>query len=78
MARYFLYLAPDYQDKIGVYQVRLNEDGPGRRRLVDELGVPDRFLDWAEPGDFYNIDKNERLVIRLGRHFDDEEPHPHG
>jgi hypothetical protein len=77
VARYFLYLAPDYQDKIGVHQVRLNEEGPGRRHLVDELGVPPRFLDWAEPGDFYLVE-SERVVIRLGRNYDDEEPHPHG
>jgi len=75
---WFLYLAPDYLDKIALLE---DGDGPDQRRVLlrylDHVraGVEVRFLDEAQPGDICDVDggKGERFLIRLGRSFDADE-----
>ena len=68
MARWFLLLAPDYQDKIAVFDV----EAPLERAFVlKEYAVPEAFIDGAAVGDFIDLDrrKGERFLVRLGREW---------
>jgi hypothetical protein len=71
--RWFLYLAPDYQEKIAVLDAADTRD---RDYLVREYDPPLGFLDGALPGDFVDADggKGERFLVRLGRHWGFDEP----
>jgi hypothetical protein len=66
VSRFFLLLAPEHYTKIDV----LDADELGERMiLVKEHGAPEAFLDGAAVGDFVDLDKRERLLVRLGREW---------
>jgi hypothetical protein len=69
MARWFMLLAPGFWNEMQLY-----EDGPQREDLV-ELAGPDvlPFLELARPGDFFDLHRGDRLLLRLGRNFSEGE-----
>jgi len=60
-------LAPGFWNEFALY-----EDGSQREDLV-ELGADLTFLNGAEPGDFYDLQGRERVLVRLGRNWSEGE-----
>ena len=64
--RWFMYLAPDFLEKIILLDA---DDARDHKYLVEEFGAPETFLVGAVAGDFYDIEKGERILVRLGYHW---------
>lgn len=69
MSRWFLYLAPEWYDKMDLIDVdepHVTTDWLNKRLSGS---VDPRFIERAQPGDFYDVERGGRLLIRLGENF---------